>query len=126
MPLEGEDWRIETAPAKHSDPAYAYRFEARGASMVYSGDTDYAEPVIQLASPCDLLILECSYPNEIDTPGHLTPKKAGEMAKAAGCKKLVLTHIYPICADYDLISECKQTYDGDVLLAEDGMRFELD
>jgi ribonuclease BN (tRNA processing enzyme) len=123
-PLGSAGWRVETAPAEHSQPAYAYRLEADGASIVYSGDTDYAEPVIRLATGCDLLILECSYPNEIEVPGHLTPRKAGEMAEKAGCKKLVLTHIYPVCVDYDLVSECKQTYDGDVVLAEDGMMFE--
>ncbi len=124
-PYEGEEWRIETAPADHSEPSYAYRFEADGVSMVYSGDTDYCESVIRLASGCDLLILECSYPDEIEVPGHLTPRKAGEMATMAGCRRLVLSHIYPVCADYDLVSECRKTYTGDVILAEDGMRFEV-
>lgn len=125
VPLEGATWRVENAPAEHSRPALAYRFETEGASLVYSGDTDYSESIVQLASPCDLLILECSYPNEIKVPGHLSPRKAGEMARRAGCKKLVLTHIYPVCADYDLVAQCRQTFDGDVVLAEDGMRFEL-
>jgi ribonuclease BN (tRNA processing enzyme) len=124
-PLEGERWRAETARAEHSRPAYAYRFEADGGSLVYSGDTDYSESIVQLASPCDLLILECSYPNEIEVAGHLNPRKAGEMARKAGCKKLVLTHVYPVCADYDLVAECRQTYHGDVVLAEDGLQFEV-
>jgi len=124
-PLEGAAWRLEIAPAEHSRPAYAYRFEADGASMVYSGDTDYSESIVSLASGCDLLILECSYPNEIEIAGHLIPRKAADMARRTGCKKLVLTHIYPVCADYDLIAECKETYNGDVVLAEDGMEIEL-
>lgn len=125
IPLEGPTWRLETGPAEHSQPAYAYRLEADGVSLVYSGDTDYSESIIQLAAPCDVLILECSYPNELEVPGHLTPRKAGEMANHIGCRKLVLTHIYPVCADYDLAAECRQTYDGDVVVAEDGMRLEL-
>jgi len=124
-PVEGGDWRVETAPAEHSRPAYAYRFEAGGKSFVYSGDTDYSEDIIKLATKCDLLILECSYPDDLEVSGHLTPKKAGEMARTAGCKKLALTHIYPVCADYDLASECRRTYGGDVVAAEDGMRFDL-
>jgi ribonuclease BN (tRNA processing enzyme) len=47
------------------------------------------------------------------------------MADKAGCKKLVLTHLYPVCADYDLASECRQTYGGDVVAAEDGMPLDL-
>jgi ribonuclease BN (tRNA processing enzyme) len=48
------------------------------------------------------------------------------MAKRAGCKKLALTHIYPICVDYDLVKECEETFDGEVVLAEDGMKFTLE
>jgi ribonuclease BN (tRNA processing enzyme) len=125
QPLEGATWRVETAPAEHSQPAYAYRLEAEGAAIVYSGDSDYSEQIIQLADRCDLLILECSYPNEIEIPGHLTPRKAGEMAARARCKKLALTHMYPISADYDLAAQCRQAYDGDVVVAEDGIAFEV-
>jgi len=124
-PLEDAGWRIETAPPEHTRPAYAYRLEADGKSIVYSGDTDYSEPVANMATDADLLILECSYPDEIDVPGHLTPSKAGQMARAANCRKLVLTHLYPICADYDLVSECEQVFDGEVIVAEDGMQLEL-
>ena len=129
-PLCGEasrstGWRVEIARAEHTQPAYAYRFEADGKSMVYSGDTDYSEAVVKLAAEADLLILECSYPDEVEVPGHLTPAKAGRMARAANCKKLVLTHLYPICADYDLVAECGQAFGGEVVVAEDGMQFDL-
>ena len=124
-PFECGSWRGETAPVEHSDPSYAYRLEADGASVVYSGDTDYTVSIVRLASRTDLLILECSYPDELAVAGHLTPEKAGRIATTAGCKKLVLTHMYPVCAGYDLVSECKQVFDGDVVLAEDGMQFEL-
>lgn len=120
-----DEWRLETTPSEHSQPSYAYRLEAGGVSMVYSGDTDYSEEVARLASQCDLLILECSYPNDLDVPGHLTPRKATGMARLAGCKRLALVHLYPICTDYDLLSECRQTYDGEVVVAEDGMTLEL-
>ncbi len=120
----GLDWRVETTPSEHSQPSFAYRLESGGSSMAYSGDTDYSEDVARFASQCDLLILECSYPNELEVQGHLAPRKATEMARLAGCKKLVLVHLYPICADYDLLSECRQTYDGDVVIAVDGMTFE--
>lgn len=124
-PLEGAMWRVETAAAEHSQPAIAYRIEADGAAMVYSGDTDYSEAIIRLAASCDLLILECSYPNEIEVPGHLTPAKAGEMAARAACRKLALTHIYPVSADYDLAAQCRQSFPGDIITAEDGIAFEL-
>ena len=125
-PVEHDEWRVEIARAVHSEPAYSYRLEAGGRSFVYSGDTDYSEDIIRLATDCDLLVLECSYPNELEVDGHLTPRKAGEMAAKAGCRKLVLTHLYPACAGYDLASECRQAYDGDVVVAEDGMQIRLE
>jgi ribonuclease BN (tRNA processing enzyme) len=47
------------------------------------------------------------------------------MAQKASCRKLVLTHIYPVTGGYDLVAQCRETYDGDVVLAEDGMTFNL-
>jgi len=124
-PLEGATWRLDLTKAEHTQPAYSYRLEADGAALVYSGDTDYSENIIRLADGSDLLILECSYPNEIAVPGHLTPEKAGEMAERAACRKLALTHIYPVAAGYDLAGQCRRAYHGEVVVAEDGMSFEL-
>jgi ribonuclease BN (tRNA processing enzyme) len=124
-PVEADEWRVETASAVHSKPAHAYRLEADGRSFVYSGDTDYSDDIITLATGCDLLVLECSYPNELEVDGHLTPAKAGRMAAKAGCAKLVLTHLYPACDGYDLVAQCRKTLDGDVVVAEDGMQIGL-
>ncbi len=54
-----ETWSIEAARAEHTEPSYAYRLEAEGRSLVYSGDTDYSEDIVKLATDSDLLILEC-------------------------------------------------------------------
>jgi ribonuclease BN (tRNA processing enzyme) len=124
-PMENDDWRVETARAVHSEPAYAYRLEVGGSSFVYSGDTDYSEDIITLATGCDLLALECSYPNDLEVDGHLSPRKAGKMAAKAGCRKLVLMHLYPVCDGYDMASECKQSFAGDISIAEDGMGIQV-
>ena len=122
----GEGWKIDVAPAEHSGPAFAYRLESGGRSLVYTGDTDYCDAIVGLAEGCDLLIAECSYPNDLEAEGHLSPRKAGEMAQRSGCKKLALVHMYPVCEGYDLASECARTYDGEVIVAEDGMKFVLE
>jgi ribonuclease BN (tRNA processing enzyme) len=46
---------------------------------------------------------------------------AGEIASRAGVRKLVLTHFYPDCEDVDIRQECRKTYSGPLLLAEDLM-----
>lgn len=90
-----------------------------GQNLVYSGDTDYSNALIDLARFCDLLILECAYPDDFKKPGHLTPSDAARIAKQACPGKLVLTHFYPVCEDYDILSAVRKLYSGDVLMAED-------
>ena len=70
--------------------------------MVYSGDTDYSEDLIRLAQGADLLICECSLPEEMKVEGHLVPSLAGRIASEAGCRKLLLVHLYPECEGRDI------------------------
>jgi ribonuclease BN (tRNA processing enzyme) len=43
------------------------------------------------------------------------------MAAKAEVRKLVLTHFYPECDQADVAAECRSTYDGPLMLAEDLM-----
>ena len=117
---------VESAPVDHNPESIAYRItSADGSTVVYSGDTDYSENLIALATGADLLICESAQPDSLRVKGHLTPSLAGEMATRAGVRKLVLTHFYPDCENTDLVAECRQTYGGPLILAEDLMRIEV-
>ncbi|NNG47268.1 MAG: MBL fold metallo-hydrolase, partial [Deltaproteobacteria bacterium] len=70
----------------------------------------------------DVAVFECSFPNERRVEGHLTPGEAGEVANAAKVKRLVLTHFYPECEGADILSQCQETFSGEVILAEDLLR----
>ncbi len=50
---------------------------------------------------------------------------AGEIATRANVRKLVLTHFYPECDQVDIKKQCRKTYSGPLLLAEDLMKIEL-
>ncbi len=116
------NFAIESAPVDHNPESVAYRVTgADGSSVVYSGDTDFSENLIELAKNADLLICESALPDSKRVKGHLTPSMAGEMATRAGVKKLVLTHFYPDCESVDITQECRKTYEGPLLLAEDLM-----
>jgi ribonuclease BN (tRNA processing enzyme) len=78
-----------------------------------------------LAKGADLLICESAQPDSLQVKGHLTPSLAGETATRAGVRKLVLTHFYPDCEGVDLAQECRQTYSGPLILAEDLMQVEV-
>jgi len=117
---------VETTPVEHNPESIAYRITSGdGRSVVYSGDTDYSENLIELAKGADILICESAEPDGLQGKGHLTPSMAGEMATRAGVGKLVLTHFYPDCEDADLAQQCRRTYAGPLVLAEDLMRIEV-
>jgi len=121
-----KDFTIQSAPVEHNPESIAYRVTgAGGGSVVYSGDTDYSESLIALSTDADLLICESSLPDDYRIKGHLTPALAGDIATRAGVRKLVLTHFYPECDKTDIEQECRKTYDGPLVLAEDLMRIEL-
>jgi ribonuclease BN (tRNA processing enzyme) len=109
----------------HSEVSVGFRVDARGRSMVYSGDTDYCVNIVRLGKNADLLILECSFPDERKSPGHLTPSFAGKIAREASCKKLLLTHFYPVFQGHDILQECRKEFSGEIVLAEDGMKINL-
>lgn len=110
----------------HSDNSIAYRFEDGEKSVVFTGDCDYDEGIVELSGHADLLVIDCSFPDVLKAPGHLSPKGCGLVAKRAGVKKLLLSHIYPsVYPDTDRLQECRRVFDGDVLLAEDIMKLNI-
>jgi ribonuclease BN (tRNA processing enzyme) len=110
----------------HTNKSLGYRLETNdGLVLAYSGDTDYCSNVVALARDADLFFCECSFPDHLKTEGHLSPQWAGRVAREAGCKRLVLMHLYPACDEIDLIAACRQDYSGDVVVAEDFMWFRL-
>ncbi len=121
--LDFDLFSVSTRPAAHNPESISYRIESpSGYSVVYSGDTDYCENLISLAANAQVLISECSHPDEEKVQGHLSPSLAGKIAADACVQKLVLTHFYPQCDGFDIEKECRKTYNGELLLAEDLMR----
>ena len=116
------DYSITTIPVKHIESSIAVRIEdIDGKSIVYSGDTDYCSEIIRIADRSDLLVLECSFPDNMKGPGHLTPSLAGKIASESGCMKLILTHFYPPCDTIDVAEHAAKQYAGVIIKAEDMM-----
>lgn len=116
---------VESIPVAHQPESLAYRVRANGKSVVYSGDTDVCESLVRLAADADLFICESALPDERKVQGHLTPSQAGEIASRANVRKLILTHFYPECDRVDIEAQCRKTYPGPLVLADDLMRFRL-
>jgi ribonuclease BN (tRNA processing enzyme) len=69
------------------------------------------------------MLVECSFPDESPVAGHLTPSGVAKMASESGVSRVVLTHIYPAADALDLPVEVGRGYDGEVVVAEDGLKF---
>lgn len=121
-----ENFTVESVPVEHNEESIAYKITSPGGiSVVYSGDTDFSENLVALAKDADLLICESALPDELKTKGHLTPSLAGEIATRANVRKLLLIHLYPECDKVDIDKECRKTYSGPLILAEDLMEIKL-
>jgi ribonuclease BN (tRNA processing enzyme) len=120
------DLKISSKPMAHISESVGYRIEFEDEkTMAVSGDTDYCQNMIDLAFEVDLLVLECSFPDGKKVEGHLTPSLAGRIGLESHCKKLLLTHLYPVCDEFDIVNQCKQFYQGQIILGEDRMRIQI-
>lgn len=78
----------------HASPCMGYRFKLDGKIVAYIPDTGICENAVRLAEGADLMIAECSFrPGERNAEWpHLNPEDAGEIARMACARRLVLVH----------------------------------
>ncbi len=82
-------------PVVHGDsggPFYAYRVEAEGRSIAYSGDTQWTDSLIAAGREADLFISE-AYTYERATKSHLSLKTLETHLPQINPKRVVLTHM---------------------------------
>jgi ribonuclease Z len=101
-----------------------------GRRVVITGDTRPCENTVAAASGADVLVHEATFGDEeadraVET-GHSTAREAATVARAAGVKRLVLTHFsarYSRDAS-ELEREAKTVFDA-VIVGKDGMEIEV-
>lgn len=90
--------RVRLSETDHYVETHALRIDAVGGpSLIYSADTGPEWDVTELGTNCDLALIESTYETDeqaVDKK-HLSAAQAGEMARAAGARRLVLTHFWP-------------------------------
>lgn len=89
--------------------------------MAYSGDAKDCTELVELGQGADVLILECSYPDQLAHSDHLCPAHAGQIATRAGAQHLVLTHLYPVCNAGEIEAQARQVFAGRLTVAHDGL-----
>jgi len=125
---EVADAKVETLPLVHSDPSIGFRLEADGKVLAYITDTRKCENAVKLAKGVDLLIHEATYTVEgYMGSSHSTGKEAGEVAREAGVKKLILFHNDPEYDDaqvVEILKEAKEEF-AECERAEEGSSVEV-
>jgi ribonuclease Z len=100
-----------------------------GRKIVYTGDTRPFEAFARFAAGADLVIHDCTFDDSLSekasVDGHSTPSQAANQAKAAGAKRLVLSHISARYPDAGLLLEQAKKVFANTVLAEDFMELEL-
>lgn len=118
---------LRFAPAVHSLPGFSISVEGRG-KLVFSGDTAPTKELAALAEGADLFLCEASGQDsdaEAMQGAHLTARQAGETARQAGAKRLLLTHFWP---EYDLTLLARQAgegFGGQVSTAREGETYQV-
>ncbi len=124
--LAYQDLKILSKPMAHISESVGYRIKFKdGKSVAVSGDTDYCQSIVDLAFEVDILVLECSFPDGKKVEGHLTPSLAGRIAMESHCKRLLLTHLYPVCDQFDITGQCKKVFQGEIIMGEDLLRIKI-
>lgn len=119
------DVNLETCHVPHTQESVAVGVTAPEGRLVYTGDTGPSDDLARWATGCDLLLAECSLPEARAIDMHLTPERAGELARDAGAARLVLTHFYPQVETSDPARGARTRFSGAVTVAKDGDRFSI-
>jgi ribonuclease BN (tRNA processing enzyme) len=122
----GADVRLSAFKVPHTDESVAYEVTHQGHRLVYTGDTGFDQGLGRWAAGCDLLLAECSLPDDREMAIHLTPRRCGELAALARPRSLVLTHFYPPVERVDIRGIVREHFDGPVVLADDGWSTETE
>lgn len=86
--------RVTPREVRHSShtPCYGLRVELGGRVVAFSGDTEWTEALVLLATGADAFLCECSG-YESAPPGHLDFLTLEQHRPALACRRLVLTHL---------------------------------
>ncbi len=137
-PLRITAFLVDHGPVR---PAFGYRVDSGGHSVVLSGDTRPSDNLVKHAGGVDVLIHEVIAPDaerrgaassfsleerERIIAHHSTPEQAGEVFAKVAPKLAVYSHIVPSFATVeDLVPPTRKTYSGPLEVGEDGMTIEI-
>jgi ribonuclease BN (tRNA processing enzyme) len=135
--IDGPHWRVTTAQAEHVQPyldSLAYRLDCPDGSIVFTGDTQPCDTVVDLAREADVMLCMCWDDQDVmeengEAAFQCGTTGAARMAQDAGVKKLVLVHVGPHLSGRGPMEkgrrDISEIYDGEVVFSDELMSLEV-
>ncbi len=133
---QDEEVRVTAFAVDHRpvEPAFGYRFDSGGKSVVISGDTRPSDNLIRHARGVDVLVHEAYLAEHFDKRDrsevatrlkayHTSAEEAGQVAQKAGVKLLVITHVIPENGEAAILEKARKFFKGKIVVGRDLMRF---
>jgi ribonuclease Z len=129
--LEEDGFSVRAADVVHAQPfleSVAYRIDGEEGSIVFTGDTEPVDSVVELARGADVLVCMCwdtdsAMEAEGLSRGMTGTPSAARMAAEAGVRTLVLTHIAPRLDSPEVREEALRdaaaVFDGRIVFGEE-------
>lgn len=123
-PHEVAGWTVRAHETEHSVYTLAYRFED---VLTIGADSEAADHVIEFADGCDVLVHDCSFPDDVDVANHPTAEQLGEVLNGHAFETVYLTHLYPMTDGRhdEMRASIATHYEGDIAFARDGLTVDL-
>jgi ribonuclease BN (tRNA processing enzyme) len=130
-PISFTGLSLTPVETEHFIPCWGFRAEADGRLLGYTADTGPCDAVHSIADGADLFLSEAtlrSLDEDAEPPerrGHLTPSEAGEAARRAGSRRLMLTHL-PVDGDGSWARvAASEAFGADAEVAEPARSYEI-
>ncbi|MDO4838037.1 MAG: MBL fold metallo-hydrolase [Clostridia bacterium] len=103
--------------ARHPVPGLMYRLDDGTSVLCFTGDTNTTESLPAFAKGADLLLADGLFTTRLWAEGkpHLSAYLAAALARDAGAKQLVITHLNPFIDPATLLKEARSAYPRAVL-----------
>jgi ribonuclease BN (tRNA processing enzyme) len=120
---------VRAAPVSHTENSVCLRVSTgSGPGLVYSGDCGEPDDLLALLRPTDTLLCEASFGagQPIAGVAHLTAEQAARTAAEGSASRLILTHILPEADLSTAVDAARRVFGGQVVLAQPGLRIEIE
>ncbi|MFO7637121.1 MAG: MBL fold metallo-hydrolase [Clostridia bacterium] len=93
--LEMESWSVAFSETNHPVRCYGLSLSGKSRQIVLTSDTVYTEKMVKFCHRADLLVADCCLLNG-QQGYHLTAGDCGKLAREAGARALLLSHLNPM------------------------------